>query len=204
MFQNIEEPQNATYTLRYIVDDVEYKTYQLAKGTAITPEKEPTKSGYTFSGWSDIPTKMPAEDVTITGHFFKVDGSAKITIPSNGQTTFCYDLPLDFSAVSGIEAFVVCGYNTNSGIFQLVRVKEVPAGTGLLVKGKEGTYTIPVKETQFYIMNMLKSVFTETTVSAKDGNYTNFVLVNGLFTKLSGSTKLPANSAYLQVPLSLF
>jgi hypothetical protein len=51
---------------------------------------------------------------------------------------------------------------------------------------------------------MLKPVFTETMVSAKEGNYTNFVLINGAFTKLSGSTKLPANSAYLQVPLSLF
>ena len=204
LFKNIEEPLKTTYTLKYVVDDVVYNTYQLAKGTKITPEVEPTKSGYTFSGWSDIPTTMPAEDVTITGHFFKVDNSAKITIPSEGQTTFCYDLPLDFSLASGIEAYVVCGYNTFSGKFHLVRVREVPAGTGLIVKGKVGTYTIPVKETQYYVKNMLKPVFAETTVSAKEGNYTNFVLINGTFTKLNGSTKLPANSAYLQVPLSLF
>ena len=204
LFKNIEEPLKTTYTLKYVVDDIVYKTYQLAKGTKITPEAEPTKSGYTFSGWSDIPTTMPAEDVTITGRFFKVDNSAKINIPSDGQTTFCYDLPLDFSLVSGIEAYVVCGYNTVNGSFHLVRVREVPAGTGLIVKGKAGTYTIPVKETQFYIKNMLKPVFTETMVSAKEGSYTNFVMINGTFTKLNGSTKLPANSAFLQVPLSLF
>ena len=204
LFKNIQEPLKPTYSLKYVVDNVVYKTYQLAKGSKITPEAEPTKTGYTFSGWSDIPTIMPAEDVTITGHFFKVDNSAKITIPLEGSTTFCYDLPLDFSVVSDIEAYVVCGYNTLNGNFHLVRVREVPAGIGLMVKGKVGTYTIPVKETQFYIKNMLKPVFTETTVSAKEGNYTNFILINGTFTKLKGSTKLPANSSYLQVPLSLF
>ena len=204
LFQNIEEPQKAKYTLKYVVDDVDYKTYQLAKGTIITPEKEPTKEGYTFSGWSEIPETMPAEDVIITGHFFKDNGSARITIPSEGQTTFCYDLPLDFSNVSGIEAYIVCGYNIVSGNIQQIRVREVPAGTGVIVKGKAGTYTIPVKETLFYYKNMLKPVFKETTIPASEGNYTNYIMVSGKLTKLNGSTKVAANSAYLAVPTTLF
>ncbi|MBR5052889.1 MAG: InlB B-repeat-containing protein [Bacteroidaceae bacterium] len=57
------------YTLTYIVDGEEYKTDSIAYGTAITPEEEPTKEGYTFSGWSEIPETMPAEDVTVTGSF---------------------------------------------------------------------------------------------------------------------------------------
>jgi hypothetical protein len=57
------------YTLSYVVDGVEYKTYKLGYGETITPEPTPTKEGYTFSGWSDIPTTMPAEDVTVTGTF---------------------------------------------------------------------------------------------------------------------------------------
>ena len=204
LFQNIEEPQKATYTLKYVVDDVEYKVYQVVKGTVITPEKEPTKDGYKFSGWSEIPQIMPAEDVTITGHFFKDNGSAKITIPSEGQTTFCYDLPLDFSSVSGIEAYIVCGYNIVSGNIQQIRVREVPTGTGIIVKGKAGTYTIPVKETLFYYKNMLKPVFKETTIPVSEGNYTNYIMVNGKLTKLNGSTKVAANSAYLPVPITLF
>lgn len=204
LFQNIEEPQKTTYTLKYLVDDVEYKTYQVVKGTVITPEKEPTRESYTFSGWSDIPQIMPAEDVTITGHFFKDNGSAIITIPSEGQTTFCYDLPLDFSSVSGIEAFIVCGYNINSGNIQQIKVREVPAGTGIIVKGKAGTYTIPVKETLFYYKNMLKPVFKETTIPASEGNYANYIMVNGKLTKLNGSAKVTANSAYLPVPITLF
>lgn len=59
----------AYYTLTYIVDGKEYKTYSLAEGDVIKPEPEPTKEGYSFSGWVDLPTTMPAHDVTVTGSF---------------------------------------------------------------------------------------------------------------------------------------
>ena len=58
-----------SYTLTYLVDGEEYKTEALVYGTEITPEAEPTKEGYTFSGWSEIPQTMPAHDVTVTGSF---------------------------------------------------------------------------------------------------------------------------------------
>ena len=67
-FKNIEEISNK-HTLTYVVDGVEYKAYEIETGTTITPEAEPTKEGYTFSGWSEIPETMPAEDVTVTGSF---------------------------------------------------------------------------------------------------------------------------------------
>ena len=57
------------YKLTYVVDGAEYKTYEIEYGTAITPEAEPTKEGYTFSGWSEIPSTMPPYDVTVTGSF---------------------------------------------------------------------------------------------------------------------------------------
>lgn len=57
------------YHLTYIVDGDIYKEYDVKYDTAITPETEPTKEGYTFSGWSYIPSKMPAEDVTVIGKF---------------------------------------------------------------------------------------------------------------------------------------
>ena len=72
-----------TYKLVYKVDGVEYKTYNIAYGTAITTEPAPTKEGYTFSGWSTVPATMPAKDVEVTGRFsinsyklvYKVDGT---------------------------------------------------------------------------------------------------------------------------------
>ena len=52
-----------------MVDGEIYKTSSIIYGTAITPEVEPTMEGYTFSGWSEIPTTMPAHDVVVTGSF---------------------------------------------------------------------------------------------------------------------------------------
>ena len=68
-FKNIVRINMPEHTLTYIVDEDVYKTYQLEEGETITPEPAPTKEGYTFSGWSEIPETMPAYDVTITGSF---------------------------------------------------------------------------------------------------------------------------------------
>ena len=70
------------YTVTYMVDGEVYKTFQVAYGTEIPTVEVPSKEGYTFSGWSEIPTTMPAEDVIISGVFtinkylvtFKIDG----------------------------------------------------------------------------------------------------------------------------------
>ena len=58
-----------TYTLTYIVDGEVFKTSEFDCGTIITPETAPTKMGYSFSGWSEMPETMPAYDVTVTGSF---------------------------------------------------------------------------------------------------------------------------------------
>ncbi len=57
------------YNIVYLIDGVEYKRVQYAYGDAVTAESEPTKEGYTFSGWSEIPATMPLHDVTIVGEF---------------------------------------------------------------------------------------------------------------------------------------
>ena len=78
------------YTLSYVVDGVEYKTYKFAYGETITPEEEPTKEGYTFSGWSDIPETMPAEDVTVTGTF--TINKYKLTYIIDGEEYKTYEV----------------------------------------------------------------------------------------------------------------
>ena len=78
------------YKLTYLVDGEEYKTYDVEYGTAITPETAPTKEGYTFSGWSWIPSKMPAEDVTVTGTF--TINKYKLTYMVNGENYKSYDV----------------------------------------------------------------------------------------------------------------
>ena len=58
-----------SYTIIYYVDSEVYDTQEFAYGAEIMPLEEPEKEGYTFSGWSDIPVVMPAEDITVTGSF---------------------------------------------------------------------------------------------------------------------------------------
>ena len=68
-FLNIEEEVGEIYNLVYYVNEEVYKSYEIRHGTAIIPEPAPSKDGYTFSGWSEIPATMPAHDVTVTGSF---------------------------------------------------------------------------------------------------------------------------------------
>lgn len=74
-----------SYKLIYMVDGEEYKSYEVEYGATITPEAEPTKEGYTFSGWSEIPETMPAHDVTVTGTFTLDTGINQIMSDENGD-----------------------------------------------------------------------------------------------------------------------
>lgn len=74
------------YNLIYMVDGVEYKKVPVKFGSTITPEAFPTKVGYTFSGWGEIPATMPTSDVTVNGTFainkytftFDTDGGSEV------------------------------------------------------------------------------------------------------------------------------
>lgn len=57
------------YTLTYMIDGKTISSESIAYGTSITPMDNPQKEGYTFSGWSNVPTTMPAQDVEVTGTY---------------------------------------------------------------------------------------------------------------------------------------
>ena len=71
-----------SYSVIYKVDGEAYRTETVAYGTELVAIEAPTKEGHTFSGWSELPETMPAEDVVIAGSFtvnsysviYKVDG----------------------------------------------------------------------------------------------------------------------------------
>ena len=74
-----------SYTLTYMVDGNTHKTYQVEYGATITAEKAPTKEGYTFSGWSEIPTTMPAKDIIVTGYFTIIPLQIAGDVTGNGS-----------------------------------------------------------------------------------------------------------------------
>ena len=137
-----------------------------------------------------------------------VPQNVSFTLPDSGVGTFCCEFDLDFSSVRGIKAYVASGFNPNSGQLVLTKVDEVPAGTGVLIKGTANTYQIPTNSTYFCYANMLKGVVEATYIfegSWEDGwnnycLYVNYILgTDGEFYKTTGE-ELPANSAYLMIP----
>ena len=82
-----------SYKLTYMVDGTEYKSYDVEYAADITPEADPTKKGYSFSGWSYIPSTMPAEDVTVSGTF--VANEYHLTYIVDGEIYKEYDVKCD-------------------------------------------------------------------------------------------------------------
>ena len=73
----------AEYTLTYILDDKEFYKEDLSAGSSIIPKEVPTKEGYSFSGWKDLPSTMPTHNVTVNGSY--IANKYKVTFVADGQ-----------------------------------------------------------------------------------------------------------------------
>ena len=142
-FKEIVSLPRDSYTLTYMVDGVIYKIYELSKGDAITPEPAPTKEGYTFSGWSDIPATMPANDVTVTGTF--TINRYKLTYQVDGVTYKEYDVEYG-AAITPEPEPTKEGYTFSgwSDIPATMPAKDVTV-TGAFTKNEANTYTLTYK-----------------------------------------------------------
>ena len=136
--------------------------------------------------------------------FNKIESYESYTLSSVGMGTYCSENDLDFTNVSGIKAYVACGFNPTTGIVFIMHVNEVPANTGIMIKGTPGTYSIPLKASNMYYSNMFKGTLTAITVPATEDGMKNYVLSGQdlLFHGSLGGSTLTANRAYLQIPLS--
>ena len=86
------------HRLVYILDNQQYKSYTLDYGTIISPEANPEKEGYTFSGWSVIPETMPDNDVYVYGSF--AINHYKLTYLIDGEEYCSYDVEYDASIIA--------------------------------------------------------------------------------------------------------
>ena len=149
-----------TYKLVYKVDGEVYKTTEVTYGTAITPEEALTKEGHTFSGWSEIPATMPANDVEVTGEFtvntyklvYKVDGEVYKTIEVTYGTAPATEAAPEkeghtFSGWSDIPATMPANDVEVTGSFTANTYKLVYKVDGEVYKTTEVTYgTAPATE----------------------------------------------------------
>lgn len=127
-----------------------------------------------------------------------------ITIGSAGMGTFCSIHALDFSGTDDIKAYIVSAFKPNTGEVTLTRITDVPANTGIVVKGDADTYTIPWGAGETVVANMLVGVTENTVLNKVDGDYTNYILAKknnklGFYAVTDGST-LSAGKAYLPLP----
>jgi len=109
-------------------------------------------------------------------------------------TTFCRAIDLDFTNVSGIEAYVVSGLTESSA--SIKKVNKVPAGEGIILKrtGTDESFDIPFAESAEPIA---KNYMVGVTKEKDMTNVTNaYILSGGLFYECSGG-KLAAGKAYL-------
>ena len=58
-----------TFAITYMVDGKVYETEEVEYGADVTLIEEPIKEGYTFTGWSEVPETMPAENIVVNGSF---------------------------------------------------------------------------------------------------------------------------------------
>ena len=132
--------------------------------------------------------------------------STAITIGSYGVGTFSSQYDLDFSSLEGLKAYIAAGYDDDSKTIWLLRVFNVPAGTGLLVMGTPGeTYDVPHTVTHSYYTNMLQgNTGNEITIGETDGEMTNYYLKEGKFLQVSTSAKIGQGKSYLQLPTHIF
>ncbi|MDE6018310.1 MAG: InlB B-repeat-containing protein [Muribaculaceae bacterium] len=70
------------YKLTFMVGEDELFSGEVAYGAAIVAPEVPSKEGYSFSGWTDLPETMPAKDLVFNGEYevmsfnvvYKIDG----------------------------------------------------------------------------------------------------------------------------------
>jgi len=123
---------------------------------------------------------------------------------------------LDFTGITGIKAYIVCGYNFKKEAM-LVHVDVVPPYTGFVIKTTNSIYdgeefVVPTCTDDYYYANLLLPVVESQTIqpteTIDDVEYTN-LMVGILNNEKPGFVRLTEpvvrhNKSYLRVPTSLY
>lgn len=118
--------------------------------------------------------------------------------------SFCSTDNVDFTDTPELKAYIASGWNTQTGKVLLSRIYDVPAGTGIVVKGDIGEYKVKCADESFaYYANLLFGT-TESVVMKQEAGYSNYTLQNGDyglgFYKKSDGASINAGKSYLHVP----
>ena len=153
------------YTIEWYVDGKLHDSKEVAYGTALEQIAEPTKTGYTFSGWSEIPATMPAETVRVDGTFSinyydvkwvwrnaKGEQTTTVKLPYNSDIVVPTDIPTEY--VDGNVTYTMTGWTG------LVADAKVPAGDVTYT----ATYTTETAWTVKFDSNGGSQILNETVI----------------------------------------
>lgn len=134
-------------------------------------------------------------------HIYYIDAEVlgeSIAIGATGWATTVTNNALDFSA-SDVKAYTA---KLSGTTVTLEEATEVPAGTALVVKGTEGSHSVPVIASAAAVDNDLKGSATEATVM--DGANTYYGLTvkgdnKAQFAPITAGGTIAAGKAYLMV-----
>ena len=132
-----------------------YASQTYKYGAAVTAIADPTKTGYTFTGWSPtVPAKMPAEALTVYAQWRKTTPDTVVFDPNNinGKTLAAKSLTV-YSGSAPWETFEVvvkepAGTQRSSGTVRLSGGSQSASFTGFdpITFPAAGTYTFTVGE----------------------------------------------------------
>ena len=201
-FSDTGTSASATAVKRYlVVNDVTTEYWASRENNSEDPEKAyPAQLNVTTE-----PIAVPAGDVTIKGTsalvYSKVEfvPAVSANITSAGWATLYTPYALDFSGVEGLTAYTA---TCSEGVVALAPVDNVPANTGVVLKGAEGSYYIPVIASSSTAQGDLKGSATEATAYNAFDEYTLYVLTavgeNVQFNPVT-SGSINAGKAFLKI-----
>ena len=154
-----------------------------------------------------ITASMPnSKNYTSASDWYEVtiiQKQTSVTIGAKGIATYCGTEPLDFTGNEDLAAYTVIGCSYGSNTIWLSRVYDVPAGTPILIKGAEGSYTLDcATASDSYFKNKLVGNLSGSSlrIEETDGALRNYYLKEGTFKRVNGYANIGNGKGYLQLP----
>lgn len=172
----------------------------VANGAASSYNVESTSDEFTIIESTDLILQAGGGKTNALDYVYVIRTDvAYATIGEEGWATLYTDYALDFSGVAGLTAYTA---TCDGATVTLTEVNDVPAGTGVVLKGTEGNHTIPVITSSDTDKGDLQGAATATAYNAFDG-YTLYVLTksgetDAQFAPVSGGS-IAAGKAFLKV-----
>ena len=189
--------ENVPFGDYQVLLDVEGRAMKSVQEVAVTEEApEVAELDYVITD---------TEILTEEEYIASVSDTAPISIGKSGKASYCGSKSLDFSFSEEVKAYIATGFDKDEGTIWLTRVKDVPAGVPVLIKGEaDKTYDVPVTDSQnSYYTNMFVGNTSGGTVqiTETDGVFVNYYLSgDGTFKSVNKSANIGNNKCYLQLP----